>query len=952
MLIRSLFARSRRSFLAPLSSLYLLISAVLLSTAISPRMAAAQEMLSAMSWGPVSDGWTAGHELKSMDLSVDFNRDGVNDIAMMSYDSGTGLWQVKFYDVIRGTVLGKVSDDSLHEDDNTFGVGDLTGDGIPDVVLGDGYSNGGYYGGGEEDPDRKEDPGQCIIVKDGGTGAEIYKSKAATVSSGCGAELQVVDLDRDGRSEVVVSELNATDGQALFVLKYDSTLRTMMESCRVIIDREPLGYVNSFYAGPDSNGDGYGDLFIGLPGANFNTGMVMVVNGKTCQELKRIDGNSRGAGLGWMMFATGDENGDGRPEYHVLDKDLIYTGRGSNGELYRSFSRLFSMGEDDYHTKVYGSSDLNFDGVPDLVITVPGSRSNNYIPPAPQIFSGATGAEIGYIGESEFRGRINKMLNGSESGVVISAINSHPRFDINRDGIADLLTMASVPFYNNATGLQEQRTSLVGLSGACPIQAELQILARDGWAVAEGANRIEISAKVCGKSSFLGAYKLTHGGTLFTPHDDGKDGDSISGDGIYTSAVTYGMGAQPISILGKVLNEVLIPVSVAQSVIAVKNYVVAAVPYGWINSEGGADIPYAMKGHKISAPFPIKFYNGRYSDLWVSSQGYVGIGEKVEIDHHQRLPSNYTDKDRMVAPFWGKIGPSLSARLSYKTIGTPGTRQFVITWEGFEYSNYRENPSSLSFQVSFDEQSGAIRMNYRQTWAQLGSYAAGAGATSGLQDNSRLGKTFAHSEPSLPDRTSIIYLIPGDGNGGGGGGGDNGGGDNGGGGGDNGGGDNGGGGGGGGDNGGGGAAPQNLKVSLAIVRSPKTASATMDLLTTDLNTGGLADISAAQCVFDLYATEAIASNKITLKYVASMAAGSGRVSKKLTKLAGITRKMVRDAKGKQRDMKGYLLAQLKCPNQANINSNVVTVASSSTRIAGLQIGALAWLKRVIKAVTS
>ena len=163
-----------------------------------------------MSWA-ASDGSSsissAGDDLKSMDLSVDFNRDGVNDIAMMSYDSGKGIWQVKFYDVIRGTVLGKVSDDSLHDNDNTFGVGDLTGDGIPDVVLGDGYSNGGSYGGGEEDPDRKDYPGQCIIVKDGGTGAEIYKSKAATVSSGCGEELQVVDLDRDGRSEVVVSEL-------------------------------------------------------------------------------------------------------------------------------------------------------------------------------------------------------------------------------------------------------------------------------------------------------------------------------------------------------------------------------------------------------------------------------------------------------------------------------------------------------------------------------------------------------------------------------------------------------------------------------------------------------------------------------------------------------------------------------------------------------------------------
>ena len=909
MLTRSSFVSSRLNFLTPLS---IFIFSLIFSAPLSFGTVEAQEVLSIITQPENVTSWCD----RQIDLSSDINRDGVNDIAEMYIDT-KGLWQVVFYDAIRGTVLRNFSDNSLACGyDSTFSVGDITGDGVPDVVLGEGYYYHDYVSG----------TGACVLVKDGATGAEIYKSQAEFNGSGCGAKLQVTDLDRDGRSELIVMERDAFDGGALFVLKYDPALQTLTQSCRALVDRESLGSITSFYAGPDSNGDGYGDLFIGLPEASSKTGMVMAINGRTCQELKRIDGPAVGAELGLKIFATGDENGDGRAEYQVLAKDLLFTGRGSNGDLYRA-----SAVKADYTNQFSGSGDLNFDGVLDLV------RRPNYESSC-QILSGATGDEIGHIGigDEAFIERIGKMLNASgddwQRYVSIYGINSHHRFDINRDEIADLLTLVSIPFYNNAIGRRDYRAYLVALSGACPIQAEMKILARDGWAVAEGANRIEISAKVCGKSSLLGAYKLTHGGTLFTPHDDGKDGDSISGDGIYTSAVTYGMGAQPISIVGKVLNEVLIPVSIAQSVIAVKNYVVAAVPYGWVDSEGGADIPLVWNSPttQISAPFPIKFYNGRYSDLWVSSQGYIVIGEsneKIDSSSHQRLPTDKHEQ-RILAPFWGSIGVSGSARLSYKTIGTPGTRQFVITWEGFEYSNYRENPSSLSFQVSFDEQSGAIRMNYRQTWAQLGSYAAGAGATSGLQDNSRLGKTFAHSEPSLPDRTSIIYLIPGDGNGGGGGGG------------------------GGGDNGGGGATPQNLKVSLAIVRSPKTASATMDLLTTDLNTGGLADISAAQCVFDLYATEAIASNKITLKYVASMAAGSGRVSKKLTKLAGITRKMVRDAKGKQRDMKGYLLAQLKCPNQANINSNVVTVASSSTRIPGLQIGALAWLKRVIKAVTS
>ena len=911
MLTRSSFVSSRLNFLTPLS---IFIFSLIFSAPLSFGTVEAQEVLSIITQ-PENDTSRCDRQI---DLSSDINRDGVNDIAEMYIDT-KGLWQVVFYDAIRGTVLRNFSDNSLACGyDSTFSVGDITGDGVPDVVLGEGYYYHDYVSG----------TGACVLVKDGATGAEIYKSQAEFKGSGCGAKLQVTDLDRDGRSELIVMERDASDGGALFVLKYDPALQTLTQSCRALVDRESLGSITSFYAGPDSNGDGYGDLFIGLPEASSKTGMVMAINGRTCQELKRIDGPAVGAELGLKIFATGDENGDGRAEYQVLAKALLFTGRGSNGDLYRA-----SAVKADYTNQFSGSGDLNFDGVLDLV------RRPNYESSC-QILSGATGDEIGHIGigDEAFIERIGKMLNASgddwQRYVSIYGINSHHRFDINRDEIADLLTLVSIPFYNNAIGRRDYRAYLVALSGACPIQAEMKILARDGWAVAEGANRIEISAKVCGKPS-IGAYKLTHGGTLFTPHDDGKDGDSISGDGIYTSAVTYGMGAQPISIVGKVLNEVLIPVSINQSVIALKNYVAAAVTYAWIDSEGGAEIPgWSFDIQQISAPFPIKFYNGRYTDLWVSTSGYVGIGERVEEAgirrRNNRLPSDKQEQ-RMVAPFWGNLEKSSSGRLSYKTIGIPGTRQFIITWEGFKYEN-RDSygngfPSSLSFQVVFDEASGAIRMNYRQTWALLGSENAGASATSGLQDNSRLGLTYSHMEPSLPDRTSIIYLIPGDGNGGGGGGG------------------------GGGDNGGGGATPQNLKVSLAIVRSPKTASATMDFLTTDLNTGGLADISAAQCVFDLYATEAIASNKITLKYVASMAAGSGRVSKKLTKLAGITRKRVRDAKGKQRDVRGYLLAQLKCPNQANINSNVVTVASVRTRIAGVQIGALAWLKRVIRAVT-
>jgi hypothetical protein len=148
----------------------------------------------------------------------------------------------------------------------------------------------------------------------------------------------------------------------------------------------------------DVNGDGRADLLIGAPGAGnngTNSGSVYVVFGKattTTLDLAslgvngyRIDGLGYSR-LGWHVFSAGDVNCDAKPDILVGDDDAGFNGRDGSGSAYVVYGKgstanvnLASLGAGGFRIdgaavweglggSGVGVGDLNDDGCDDIAI--------------------------------------------------------------------------------------------------------------------------------------------------------------------------------------------------------------------------------------------------------------------------------------------------------------------------------------------------------------------------------------------------------------------------------------------------------------------------------------------------------------------------------------------------------------------------------------------------------
>ena len=156
----------------------------------------------------------------------------------------------------------------------------------------------------------------------------------------------------------------------------------------------------------DLNHDGITDVLVGVPHhSNFdadhiNAGEAFVFSGRdgsiifTLNDPDEEEGNR----MGYAVAALGDVNGDGVPDLLVgvpkkdVSEDLpdvgtAYIFSGANGGLIRSLDPPTQDASGRFGTAVADASDVNHDGVDDILIGAPGA-SKAYV------FSGATGALI------------------------------------------------------------------------------------------------------------------------------------------------------------------------------------------------------------------------------------------------------------------------------------------------------------------------------------------------------------------------------------------------------------------------------------------------------------------------------------------------------------------------------------------------------------------------------
>lgn len=243
-------------------------------------------------------------------------------------------------------------------------AGDVTGDGIPDIITGTG-------------------PGGLVAVKvfDGRTDLELKVIEAENAFTG-GIFVASGDFNRDGFDDIYT----ATDAETAGIVRvFDGVTGNS-------VYRE-LPYGTSFTGGVrvaagDVNGDGFDDIITG-PGPG-SPPVVKVIDAMSLAEIASFDAYDTNF-TGGVFVAAGDVNNDGfddiitgadaggGPHVRVFD--------GQTGGMLNEFFAYdlsFSGG-----VRV-AAGDVNNDGLADI-ITAPGPGAGPHV----KVFNGLTGAETG-----------------------------------------------------------------------------------------------------------------------------------------------------------------------------------------------------------------------------------------------------------------------------------------------------------------------------------------------------------------------------------------------------------------------------------------------------------------------------------------------------------------------------------------------------------------------------
>ena len=230
---------------------------------------------------------------------------------------------------------------------DSVAVGDLNGDGKPDLVIGSSLG------------------AEARVLLGNGDGT--FQPAVAYYAGSNGAAVALADVNGDGRVDLVVANYGSNtvsvllgngDGTFQQALSYGSG-----------------GYGTDAVAVADVNGDGKPDLVV----ANYGDGSVGVLLGRGDGTFQPAVTYSSGGSLP-TSIAVSDVNGDGKP-------DLLVANYGSN-----VVAALLGNGDGTFQPAVtYNScggctvwegpasvavADLNGDGQPDLVLSNPGNSAN------------------------------------------------------------------------------------------------------------------------------------------------------------------------------------------------------------------------------------------------------------------------------------------------------------------------------------------------------------------------------------------------------------------------------------------------------------------------------------------------------------------------------------------------------------------------------------------------
>jgi FG-GAP repeat protein/VCBS repeat protein len=330
--------------------------------------AQAQELLHTFRGGDIA-GLGLGQVVAA---AGDFNRDGFGDL-IVGYRFGSQLAGVnagsaRVFSGRDGSVLATFVGDTAQDNfgRSVAGAGDVNGDGFADVVVGAPLDdNNGLNSGSAK-------------VFSGATGALLYTFNGSAKHLLGVAVAGVGDLNGDGRADVLVGAnpdltLPLSHGYAKVFSGMDGSVLFTFTGA---VKTSRLGFAVA--SAGDVNADGTPDLVIGDPRDPARApaaGSIKVYSGLNGALLFTFLGDAANDQLGLAVAGAGDLNGDGHADLiggtpwsnsSVVDSGLARVWSGATGAVMFEFRGEASL--DFFGASVAGNTDVDADGVPDLII--------------------------------------------------------------------------------------------------------------------------------------------------------------------------------------------------------------------------------------------------------------------------------------------------------------------------------------------------------------------------------------------------------------------------------------------------------------------------------------------------------------------------------------------------------------------------------------------------------
>jgi hypothetical protein len=165
---------------------------------------------------------------------------------------------------------------------------------------------------------------------------------------------------------------------------------------------------------------------------------------------------------------------------------------------------------------------------------------------------------------------------------------------------------------------------------------------------------------------------------------------------------------------------------------------------------------------RIRSPFPIRFGDRRFRNLFVNSNGNVSFTDSFPEYANEPMPTSAIPT--LVAPFWDDLYPipETNGNVFWAVRNHAPHRELVIEWRRVRHFVCSgERAAAITFQVVFFEGRSDILFNYADVDFGGGCAFAdrGGDATVGIQVASGVGTQFSWHTPRLENHTALLWTV-------------------------------------------------------------------------------------------------------------------------------------------------------------------------------------------------